>query len=226
MTLRLAHRPVSFAEACLAPLDVVGTFETFEGERRPVLRLHGLHLVAFDVPRGIQIWTLRCETDRWAFDAENRHGALRTRLRRFATLASPDPLPTRAEDQAAMVGRLLAAAAGPHVPRLLDALEAALLDLLVRHGADRRISGGLAWAVGPTLACRTPKGDTVSIDLSALRLKRRLSAFRIPAESGVRLQAPTVLRPHEGRATTAHERMAERALLLDTLGPDAKILFP
>jgi hypothetical protein len=226
MTLRLAHRPISFAEACLDPLDVVGTFETFDGKRWPVLRLHGLHLVALDVPRGIQIWTLRCETERWTFNTKNRHGALRSRLHRFATLASPDPLPIHAKDQAAMVGRLLAAAAGPHVPRLLDALEAALLDLLVRHGADRQISSSLAWAVGSKIAGQTTNGDTVSIDLSALRLKRRLSVFRIPAESGIRLQAPTVLRLHEGRATTAHERMAERILLLDTLGPEAKILFP
>jgi len=104
-----------------------------------------------------------------------------TRLRRFATLPHAGPIPTDP-----------------------DAL-AALLALLIRRGADPKAAGGLSWTIGPTLERRAKDGGRISIDLSRLRLKRRPAAFRIPSESGTRLQAPTVLRPYEGRATSAHE---------------------
>jgi hypothetical protein len=110
-------------------------------------------------------------------------------------------------------------------PCLLDALETALLALLIRRGADLKADGGLSWTIGPTLECWAKDGGRISIDLSRLHLQRQLAAFRIPSESGTRLQAPTVLRPYEGLATSAHERTSERAILLNALGPDAEILL-
>jgi hypothetical protein len=73
------------------------------------------------------------------------------------------------------------------VSRLLDALEGALLAFLIRRGADPKAAGGLSWTIGLTLDCRATDGGRISIDLSRPRLKRRLAAFRIPAESGTRL---------------------------------------
>jgi len=225
MTIRLTHRSTGFAEAALAPPVPAGVFTDVHGEQTPLLRFHGLLLLSVAAPRALQIWIAVPEIGRWSFDESHRHGTMATRLRRFATLPHAGSIPTDPDALAALTGDLLARAAGPHVPRLLDALEAALLALLIRRGADPKAAGGLSWTIGPTLECRAKDGGRISIDLSRLRLKRRLAAFRIPAESGTRLQAPTVLRPYEGRATSAHERAAERALLLDALGPDAEILL-